>query len=697
MNNNLKRLAWLVLPLTLAACGGSDDGSQGAADTGSDASGPVGEGKSPGKGQQPVPVASAQFIAMGDSGTGSAGHYAVGEAMAAVCEIKATDTGPCEFVLGFGDNIYDDGATSVDDVQFQDKFEKPFEPMGSLPFYMVLGNHDNTGYIGGDGANNSRGDIQVDYHYEGNSPRWFMPSRYYAFNSNEIPTASLPKTREGKPLLTIVSMDSNPIASLVADADSRFTWQKYGMTQLVWAQDELIASDALFNIAMAHHPYLSNGQHGNAGNYDFVPSYILPVISGQRWKEFLEEGVCDYADFLMTGHDHDLQLLEPVESCGRTRFLVSGAAGKTRSLVDENRNQAMFQAGDTYGFFWVRVTESNPLTDAPAQMCFEAYTVDPDAEGFGVLDTSGALTPAYSRCLAKAEPQGIARGKDFSGNPVSASVPLADESGFDAGFAGPLQSFREELVSGLNTLNMNNPSDEAGQVVGQLIGGIDTLLAAMDAAASAGTEGGNPDDIQQTTFAVQAAADRLQAVDTSSLPAPFDQLGDAFTVFAEGFGSEASEGSGQGLSQDTAFLLGPVVQLTINLDNILDGIDAQAQPVPVLRGVTSLLVTTLRGVSGTLEQVSRLDSSAGSDELIGAINQALNTLVDEVLLLEQAPQPIGQYANLPADFLSDGLKTVLNEVTEQLDRTVLGTVDGLLGRLLAPITGLITGLLDRLF
>jgi len=116
-----------------------------------------------------------------------------------------------------------------------------------------------------------------------------------------------------------------------------------------------------------------------------------------------------------------------------------------------------------------------------------------------------------------------------------------------------------------------------------------------------------------------------------------------------------------------------------------------------LRGVTSLLVTTLRGVSGTLEQVSRLDSSAGSDELIGAINQALNTLVDEVLLLEQAPQPIGQYANLPADFLSDGLKTVLNEVTEQLDRTVLGTVDGLLGRLLAPITGLITGLLDRLF
>lgn len=692
MNSKLKLLALLVVPLTLAACGGSggDDAEPTTPGTQPDAT-------TPGDEDGARAVASTQFIAMGDSGSGSPGQYAVGEAMAQVCELKSAEAGPCEFVLGFGDNIYEDGATSVEDIQFIEKFEKPFEPMGERPFYMVLGNHDNTGYVGGDGANNSRGDIQVDYHYEGNSPRWRMPARYYAFNSGEIPTALMPKTREDKPLLTVVSLDSNPIASLLADADARFTWKNYGMTQLMWAQDELISSQALFNIAMAHHPYLSNGLHGNAGNYDFIPSYILPVISGQRWKDFLEEGVCDYADFIMTGHDHDLQLLEPVESCGRTRFLVSGAAGKTRSLQDESRNQAMYQAGDTYGFFWVQAMESNPATGAPAQMCFEAYTVDPELEGFGVLGADGGLTPAYTQCLEKVEPMNIARGKDFSGSPVSLPVPLAGGAGFDGNFTGPLELFREELVSGLNTLNMANPNAETQQAVAQLINGLDTLLVTLDAAASSVSESGSPEDMAQATLAVQAAAERLQAIDTSELPAPFDRLGAAFEAFALGFGGEGDASSGQGLSEDTAFLLGPVVQLVINLENILDAVDQQAEPAPVLRGVTSLLATALRGVGGTLEEVSKLDSSNASDALIGSINAALNTLVLEVLLLEEAPDPINQNATLPTNFLSDALATVVREVTEQLDRNALTTADSLLGRLLSPITGAIAGLIDRLF
>ena len=685
----------LVSVLVLSACGGG--GSGGDADSAPDSAPQQNADGDQAPEPEPVAVASTQFIAMGDSGSGSPGQFAVGESMAAVCELKTEQNGPCEFVLGFGDNIYEDGATSVDDAQFEEKFEKPFEPMGTTPFYMVLGNHDNTGYVGGDGANNSRGDIQVDYHYEGNSPRWRMPARFYAFGSDEIPTAAIPETRDGRPLLNVVSLDSNPLASTVADADSRFSWQNYGMQQLIWAQDEMISSNALFNIAMAHHPYLSNGSHGNAGNYDFIPSFILPVISGQRWKDFLEESVCDYADFLMTGHDHDLQLLEPVESCGRTRFVVSGAAGKMRSIQDPERNRALFQRGDTYGFFWVQASESNPETGAPAQMCFEAYTVDPDVDGFGVISPEGSLTPAHSQCFEKSEPVNIARGKDFSGTPISMPVPLSEGNQFDVDFTGPLKSFREQLTSGLNTLNMANPNAETQQVVAQMINGIDTLLASIDAAASSITEGGSEDDIAQANFAVQAAADRLKAIDTSGLPAPFDRLGDAFEAFAEGFGGSGNEESGQGLSRDTAFLLGPVVQLAINIDNIVDAIDQQAEPVPVLRGVTSLLSTVLRGVGETLEQVAVLDSSGGTDALVGSINEALNTLVLEVLLLEEAPDSINQNATLPTNFLSDALQTVLREVTEQLDRTLLQTVDNLLGRLLAPITGLIRGLLDSLF
>ena len=688
---------WVSFFLILAGCGGSGDGSNES--PGNDQNPGVEPEPEPAPDPEPAPtpVATTQFIAMGDSGSGSPGQFAVGESMAAVCELKSVETGPCEFVLGFGDNIYEDGATSVEDAQFIEKFEKPFEPMGNTPFYMVLGNHDNTGYVGGDGANNSRGDIQVDYHYEGNSPRWNMPSRFYAFDTNEIPSAQMPRTRDGKPLINVVSLDSNPIASLLADADSKYSWQNYGMNQLLWAQDELLSSEALFNIAMAHHPYLSNGFHGNAGNYDFIPSFILPVISGQRWKDFIEEAVCDYADFIMTGHDHDLQLLEPVDSCGRTRFVVSGAAGKMRSLTDENRNNAMFQQGDTYGFFWVQASESDPETGTPAQMCFEAYTVDEDVEGFGVVNDAGQLTPAHTQCMAKADPMGIGRGKDFSGAPISMPVPLTNGDQFDQSFTGPLKAFREELVSGLNTYNMANPNPETQQAVAQLINGIDTLLVAIDAAASSMTEGGSESDITQANLAVQAAADRLSAMDTSGLPAPFDRLGDAFDAFSDGFGGVGNNDSGQGLSQDTAFLLGPVVQLAINIDNILDAVDQQAEPVPVLRGVTGLLSTVLRGVGGTLEQVAALDSSGGTDALVGSVNEALNTLVLEVLLLENAPESINQNATLPANFLSDILLTALREVTEQLDRTVLGVVDGLLGRLLSPVTGLLEGILDRLF
>jgi hypothetical protein len=286
----------------------------------------------------------------------------------------------------------------------------------------------------------------------------------------------------------------------------------------------------------------------------------------------------------------------------------------------------------------------------------------------------------------------IARGKDFSGSPVSLPVPLAGGAGFDGNFTGPLELFREELVSGLNTLNIANPNVETQQAVAQLINGLDTLLVTLDAAASSVSESGSPEDMAQATLAVQAAAERLQAIDTSELPAPFDRLGAAL-----GFGGEGDASSGQGLSEDTAFLLGPVVQLVINLENILDAVDQQAEPAPVLRGVTSLLATTLRGVGGTLEEVSKLDSSAASDALIGSINAALNTLVLEVLLLEEAPEPINQNATLPTNFLSDALATVVREVTEQLDRNALTTADSLLGRLLSPITGAITGLIGRFF
>ena len=117
-----------------------------------------------------------------------------------------------------------------------------------------------------------------------------------------------------------------------------------------------------------------------------------------------------------------------------------------------------------------------------------------------------------------------------------------------------------------------------------------------------------------------AASEQLQAIDTSTLPAPFDQLGGAFEAFAGGFGNggiEAGEGSTRA---DIAFIAAPLVELARNLDNIVDGIDEQVpDEVPVIAGLTKVLSTVTLGLANTLEQLVLLDTSATGEQLIGTV------------------------------------------------------------------------------
>ena len=97
-----------------------------------------------------------RFIAIGDSGTGKDGQYKVADALKAVCDQRG-----CDFAIGLGDNIYESGVDGVNDSQFDTEFEDPYKDI-HFPFYMALGNHDNTWLIGGDGADNDKGEIQVE-------------------------------------------------------------------------------------------------------------------------------------------------------------------------------------------------------------------------------------------------------------------------------------------------------------------------------------------------------------------------------------------------------------------------------------------------------------------------------------------------------------------------------------------------------
>jgi hypothetical protein len=315
---------------------------------------------------------SASFIAFGDSGDGTPVQHAVAAAMVQVCRTRG-----CDFALMLGDNFYPTGVGSVDDPQWQTKFEKPYAAL-DLPVHAVLGNHDN-GARGGDGAANARGDVQTRYRSpaRAHGPLWAMRARVESWM---FPDAGL------RPLARFVALDSSPLTAVTPDPDPRWAAKTYGPQQRAELQKILARTWApdQWTIAYAHHPYLSNGMHGNAGSYDGVVADAAGTANGRPWKHLFEQTVCGGgADIYFAAHDHDLQLLKPAARCGKTWFIVSGAAARPRPLGDAGRNPALWQAGQTLGFFWLKLERR--------QFTVVAFTVGAD----------GKPVAAFERTLPK--------------------------------------------------------------------------------------------------------------------------------------------------------------------------------------------------------------------------------------------------------------------------------------------------------
>lgn len=256
----------------------------------------------------PEPV--VRFVALGDAGEGNDVQYAIGEAIRTVC-----DRDGCDLALYLGDNFYDSGADDVRDDQFQDKFELPYQNL-NFPFYVALGNHD----YGGEGIGWElwKGQIYVDY--TNYSSRWMMPDLYYQFDQEHVSFFGL---------------------------DSTQVFWGFGGAQLTWLQGAVANAPGDWKIAYAHHPYISNGPHGNAGSYEGLD--WLPIVNGEAIQDFVEDGLCGQVDLYICGHDHSLQW--PVAACG-TEFIVSGAGAKTSEL--DGSNQTWFESLSP-GFVWIEI------------------------------------------------------------------------------------------------------------------------------------------------------------------------------------------------------------------------------------------------------------------------------------------------------------------------------------------------------
>ena len=266
---------------------------------------------------------TVRFVAIGDTGKGNTDQFRVGAAIGQRC---ATDG--CDFVVLLGDNFYPSGVSSTTDPQWQTAFVDPYAPVNA-PFYVVLGNHD----YGGDGAGTDIALADNEVAYSQVNPKWRLPAHHYKWNLRHVDFFAADTNR------SMFSIDQ----SVRADFDG-------------W----LPASQATWKIVFAHHPYKSNGEHGNAGNYDGLS--FVPVVNGAGVKRFVEERVCGRADFYITGHDHDIEWMQA--TCGRpgspvqTQFIVSGGGAATTSLPG---SQPTWYSSDQLGFTYI-VIHDNTFT-----------------------------------------------------------------------------------------------------------------------------------------------------------------------------------------------------------------------------------------------------------------------------------------------------------------------------------------------
>jgi len=316
-----------VIALALSACANSGKDGGGGDDTGGSGSGSNNEIPA----DAPTVAKATKFIVIGDTGKGNADQRKVGMAIRDLCAAQG-----CDFVLMLGDNIYDSGVDSTTHADWQTKFEVPYNDV-NLPFYVALGNHDNGGDIfgykaGGIGNEFEKGKVEVDYTQV--STKWNMPATHYTFTMNDV---------------GFIVLDTNAI---IWDDDT------YG-DQAAWMPSALAAvAGKRWVFTAGHHPYRSNGSHGNAGDYDapelagmIIPN-PLPIQDGEHVKDFFDQHVCGISQVYFAGHDHSRQWIkEPTQLCG-TEMIISGAGASTTEIQDRG-NDTYYEDASKPGFMYV--------------------------------------------------------------------------------------------------------------------------------------------------------------------------------------------------------------------------------------------------------------------------------------------------------------------------------------------------------
>lgn len=256
----------------------------------------------------PTKEADALHIAVvGDMGKPGARHAAVANAVGEVCARHG-----CDLIVFTGDNVYPRGAVSRDDPVLMEVFG-PYLDLGT-PIMAVLGNHD-----WGHGFDREAAEFQVAFAQE--HQNLILPGTDHVVHAGPATLAGVDTTRvfwEGT------------------------SWRNE------WLRALFQRTGARWKILVGHHPYRSDGPHGDAGSYEGWR--FVPWMSGSSLAKMFDDIVCGHTDLYLAGHDHSLQHLR---HCGRD-LVISGAGASTTGLSESG--DRMWGA-ESLGFAWIRLED----------------------------------------------------------------------------------------------------------------------------------------------------------------------------------------------------------------------------------------------------------------------------------------------------------------------------------------------------
>jgi hypothetical protein len=259
-----------------------------------------------------------RFAAVGDVGVSGVVQATVAAGVTRACD------GRCDFVLLLGDNLYEEGVADDDDAA---RLACLVSRYPTKRKYMVLGNHDYI--ITSPELERARNELQWIRDDMGQKRPTGAAGRYHFYRFRAGPAR-------------FVGLDTNFLVR--GRIDSSYLDLSRWLGRLRPMKDEWV-------IVFGHHPYVSNGPHGDAGTYRESGFQLWPA---PFFQHFMNQQVIARADLYIAGHDHNLQFFSRANGYN-TAQLLSGSGAKCNPRGDRATERADMERYG-HGFALVEVS-----------------------------------------------------------------------------------------------------------------------------------------------------------------------------------------------------------------------------------------------------------------------------------------------------------------------------------------------------